>query len=125
MDQKFTDYEEVFQSAEKGSTFTHVSMDGKDRMFDPRQYRPLHIKLNVTLHDIQAHLVKVQESNVSRFCAKGPFQLRTEKLFLAKKLAVLVLSCVRFCGRLPSMLSKGQRQNLLFLGSALEVSRIC
>ncbi len=59
VDQKFTDYEETLNSNEKSSTFTHISMDGKDRVFDPRQYRPLHIKINLTLHDIHAHLVKV------------------------------------------------------------------
>ncbi len=58
VDQKFTDYEETLNSNEKSSTFTHISMDGKDRVFDPRQYRPLHIKINLTLHDIHAHLVK-------------------------------------------------------------------
>ncbi len=74
VDQKFTDYEEV--SHEKSSTFTHVSaLDGKDRVFDPRHYRPLHIKLNVTLHDIQAHLVKVRTRLACQSSKNSVFQI--------------------------------------------------
>lgn len=31
----------------------------KQKEFDPRQYRPLEVAVSITLHDIQAHLVKV------------------------------------------------------------------
>lgn len=27
--------------------------------FDPREYRPLEVVVSITMHDIQAHLVKV------------------------------------------------------------------
>lgn len=62
-DQKFSDFEDVFPgAAEKASDFTHLGAEsgpgdrGVD--FDPRQYRPLHVKVQVTLHDIHAHLLK-------------------------------------------------------------------
>ena len=57
-DQKITDYEEVFSTTEKASNFTLIT-DGKEKAFDPRQYRPLHVKVQVTLHDIHAHLLMV------------------------------------------------------------------
>ncbi|XP_029046657.1 transmembrane protein KIAA1109 homolog isoform X1 [Osmia bicornis bicornis] len=32
--------------------------DGKSKSFDPRDYRPLEVTVGITMHDIQAHLVK-------------------------------------------------------------------
>lgn len=34
--------------------------DEKQKRFDPRAYRPLEVVVSVTLHDIQAHLMKVR-----------------------------------------------------------------
>ena len=60
-DQKFTDYGEVFSQTDKQSTFEHITspVDRRDHPFDPRRYRPLEVKVQATLHDIQAHLPKV------------------------------------------------------------------
>ena len=50
----------MYDSGDKGSTFTSVTTDNWDvKPFDARKYRPLNVKVSVTLHDIQAHLVKV------------------------------------------------------------------
>jgi hypothetical protein len=61
VDQKFTDYSQPFNSPEKEMSFEHLTkVDVKEeKKFDPRHYRPLHVKVQLTLHDIQAHLVKV------------------------------------------------------------------
>ena len=32
----------------------------KPKEFDPRQYRPFEVAVSITMHDIQAHLVKVR-----------------------------------------------------------------
>lgn len=32
-----------------------------EKEFDPRTYRPFAVTVSVTLHDIQAHLVKVRD----------------------------------------------------------------
>jgi len=37
----------------------------QEREFDPRKYRPFGVTVSVTLHDIQAHLVKVNRENIS------------------------------------------------------------
>lgn len=53
---------EVFSPPDKESNFTHVSAEEsqeEEEEFEPNKYRPLHVKVQVTLHDIQAHLVKV------------------------------------------------------------------
>jgi hypothetical protein len=31
----------------------------KQKEFDPRQYRPFEVAVSITMHDIQAHLIKV------------------------------------------------------------------
>ena len=60
-DQKFTDLYEVFTAAEKVSNFTNISAtEAKEKPFDARQYRPLEVKVQLTLHDIQAHLLRVR-----------------------------------------------------------------
>ena len=33
----------------------------KPKEFDPRQYRPFEVTVSITMHDIQAHLVKVRK----------------------------------------------------------------
>ena len=58
-DSKFTDYE-ASAATKENSVFEHInSVTTKLETFDPRVYRPLEVKVEVTLHDIQAHLVKV------------------------------------------------------------------
>ncbi|KAI0212656.1 hypothetical protein LSAT2_002397 [Lamellibrachia satsuma] len=57
-DSKFTDYE-ASATTKENSVFEHInSVTTKLETFDPRVYRPLEVKVEVTLHDIQAHLVK-------------------------------------------------------------------
>lgn len=34
-------------------------VDDKPKRFDPRLYRPLEVTVSFTIHDIQAHIVKV------------------------------------------------------------------
>lgn len=60
-DIKFTDFEQkIFSGTKRNSVFEHViTPDVKDKPFDPRRYRPLHIRVLLMLHDVQAHLVKV------------------------------------------------------------------
>ena len=60
-DQKFTDYNEVASTTDHSSTFEHIISPGdkKPGTFDPRHYRPLEVRVQATLHDIQAHLIKV------------------------------------------------------------------
>ena len=58
-DQKFRDLSDT-----STSTSARVDSGSEDVMperksFDPRKYRALEVKVLVTLHDIQAHLVKV------------------------------------------------------------------
>lgn len=67
-DQVFTDMNDKPEvpSSKAGSSTTAVdnqaasdddSSSHKD--FDPRDYRPLEVVVSITMHDIQAHLVKV------------------------------------------------------------------
>lgn len=35
---------------------------------DPREYRPLEVVISITMHDLQAHLIKV--SSIKYFCYK-------------------------------------------------------
>ncbi|XP_049857041.1 transmembrane protein KIAA1109 homolog isoform X4 [Schistocerca gregaria] len=68
-DQAFTDMHQSHlssvvpeaASAPGGSVSDPAAGDSdsiKQREFDPRQYRPLEVSVSVTMHDIQAHLVK-------------------------------------------------------------------
>lgn len=38
------------------------AVDEKPKPFDPRLYRPLEVIVSFTIHDVQAHLVKVNRS---------------------------------------------------------------
>ena len=59
-DSTFTDYEAV-DTTKDNSVFEHIdSIATKQDIFDPRAYRPFEVKVEVTLHEIQAHLVKVK-----------------------------------------------------------------
>ena len=59
-DSTFTDYEAV-DTTKENSVFEHInSITTKQDTFDPRAYRPFEVKVEVTLHEIQAHLVKVK-----------------------------------------------------------------
>lgn len=42
----------------KSVSESSVTTEEKPKRFDPRQYRPLEVTVTVTIHDIQAHLVK-------------------------------------------------------------------
>ena len=57
----FTDYESSGSTKEReNSLFEHViSNIAKPDSFDARVYRPFEVKVEVTLHEIQAHLMKV------------------------------------------------------------------
>ena len=66
-DQVFTDMNEPSSSDSRASTVT-VPVDGPSAVtedelskkeFDPRLYRPLDVVVSITMHDIQAHLMKV------------------------------------------------------------------
>lgn len=52
---------------EKATSFENVltSSESKDGLFDSRRYRPLHVRVQLTIKDIQAHLVSV--SGISLF----------------------------------------------------------
>lgn len=39
------------------------AVDEKPKPFDPRLYRPLEVIVSFTIHDVQAHIVKVMRSN--------------------------------------------------------------
>lgn len=56
-DQSFTDMaqEKSFTLAKDTSISTE---DEKKLTFDPRQYRPLDVVVSITMHDIQAHIIK-------------------------------------------------------------------
>ena len=64
-DQKFCDFETSIQplSSKKSSFGDPVSSDISSSMgngeFDPNLYRALHVKVQLSVEDIQAHLVKV------------------------------------------------------------------
>jgi len=64
-DQKIFDFEKTDEEhGEKGTTSTTTfenvmsSSESRDKLFDARRYRPLHVKVQLTLHDLQAHLVR-------------------------------------------------------------------
>ncbi|XP_065078677.1 bridge-like lipid transfer protein family member 1 isoform X6 [Ochlerotatus camptorhynchus] len=42
----------------KSVSETSVNADEKPKRFDPRLYRPLEVIVNVTIHDLQAHVIK-------------------------------------------------------------------
>lgn len=46
------------------------AIDEKPKPFDPRLYRPLEVIVSFTIHDVQAHLVKVIFLNELLFCCK-------------------------------------------------------
>lgn len=68
-DQAFTDMNDPPNLSNNNSTnsATTVSADGNadsgddlsKKDFDPRSYRPLDVIVSITMHDIQAHLMKV------------------------------------------------------------------
>lgn len=41
-----------------------ISAEEKPKRFDARLYRPLEVTVSLTIHDIQAHLVKVNKNNI-------------------------------------------------------------
>lgn len=42
------------------STFTLINPpEEEEKQFDPRKYRPFSVTVSLTLHDIQAHLIRV------------------------------------------------------------------
>lgn len=46
------------------------AVDEKPKPFDPRIYRPLEVIVSFTIHDVQAHIVKVKENRyhpINRF----------------------------------------------------------
>lgn len=50
MDQEIDPIDETSKSS--------VDSDKKQTPFDPREYRPLDVIVSVTMHDIQAHIIK-------------------------------------------------------------------
>ena len=63
-DQKFTDFYDTpsshFETEEtEGLQGPLTEKEVKEREFDARLYRPFAVTVSVTLHDIQAHLIKV------------------------------------------------------------------
>ena len=63
-DQNFTDFADSQtdsgQADRSTSEFEHITVKSTEpKPFDPRLYRPFEVKVQATLHDIQAHLVKV------------------------------------------------------------------
>ncbi len=56
-DQKFTDYSGDEPNLRLGKTV--IEEKDPEPEFDPRHYRPLQIKLQVNLHEIHGHLIKV------------------------------------------------------------------
>ena len=48
-------------------SISEVSLtEEKPKRFDPRLYRPLDVTVSLTIHDIQAHLVKVSVNVLSK-----------------------------------------------------------
>lgn len=49
--------EKIFTIPKESST--DGTEDDKKVVFDPREYRPLEVVVSITMHDIQAHIIKV------------------------------------------------------------------
>lgn len=47
------------EDATKSVSESSIIADDKPKRFDPRLYRPLEVTVSFTIHDIQAHIVKV------------------------------------------------------------------
>lgn len=47
------------EDAAKMVSEASVTVEEKPKRFDPRVYRPLEVVVSFTIHDIQAHIVKV------------------------------------------------------------------
>ena len=67
-DQKYTDFYDTPGAGmelkeDEGLQGPLTDKEVAEREFDPRKYRPFAVVVSVTLHDIQAHLVKVNISN--------------------------------------------------------------
>ena len=62
---KFTTYE---SGAEQTSIFDVIANLVEERIFDATRYRPMDITVQVTLNNIQAHLVKVGVSDPFSQC---------------------------------------------------------
>lgn len=43
------------------------AVDEKPKPFDPRIYRPLEVIVSFTIHDVQAHIVKVKKKTISPY----------------------------------------------------------
>ncbi|KAK6639579.1 hypothetical protein RUM43_007852 [Polyplax serrata] len=58
--QQFTDMhrEKPVASSTSKDSSTAAGGDGRRENFDPRRYRPFEVVLSITMHDIQAHLIK-------------------------------------------------------------------
>lgn len=49
------------EDATKSVSETSITAEEKPKRFDPRFYRPLEVTVSFTIHDIQAHIVKVSD----------------------------------------------------------------
>ncbi|CAH1776489.1 unnamed protein product [Owenia fusiformis] len=93
-DQSYSDFDDVTTKLDKHSTFTHTSSstNKSTKPFDPRNYRPLEVTVQLTIHDIQAHLIKHCTAEdppcPSIFLERVGFEL--DKRYLETKLQVLI-----------------------------------
>lgn len=51
-------------------TMSSNNDDEKKSPFDPRQYRPMDVIVSITMHDIQAHILKVKRATAETINAK-------------------------------------------------------
>ncbi|XP_076446239.1 bridge-like lipid transfer protein family member 1 isoform X6 [Babylonia areolata] len=98
-DQRVSDIADNVTSLEDMEGFVHINSPGETTecdLFDPRLYRPFAVTVSVTLHDIQAHLVKNCNKDdppcpcvhVERLC----FEM--DKKYTNTKLQLLLSPCV-------------------------------
>lgn len=65
---KFPTNASAKDDASKSISEASAQVDEKPKPFDPRIYRPLEVIVSFTIHDVQAHIVKVKENRYHPIC---------------------------------------------------------
>ena len=87
-----TDFADNRAGQEDSEPFVHINSTGEITeldQFDPRLYRAFSLTLSVTLHDIQAHLVKVHVLNFHYLKIFIPYMIQTKNV-ISEKLILFV-----------------------------------